>query len=347
MEHHHQYIYDYYAIPVDSLVNGLFIVFRNADGTLTGKDDSGNDIFLNLNGTSPSSAFNGITATLSSSAVSDILWSNGSTTSEISVAQGGTYTVSFIDDNGCMVSDTTQVNQVQGADLNLGADRILCSGESVTINAGSGFAQYTWNTGATQSSIQVNTNGVYGLTAVSAEGCTASDSVNVQVINAPVAQFSYAASNGLLVSFIDQSTGPAAYAWDFESDGIVDLTLPGNQQHEFDSAGVYTVRLVVSNLCGTDTLEAIVDLSGAIGFETHSNKTLRMWPNPARDFINIALNTPGNATCRIWDVAGRLVKEYLLDGNTHKLDVYVLQPGIYAFELVNGDEFIVEKIVIH
>ena len=339
-------IYDYYAIPVDSLVNGLFIVFRNADGTLTGKDDSGNDIFLNLNGPFPGSTFNGITATLNSSPVSAILWSNGSSTSEILVSQGGTYTVSFIDDNGCVVSDTTQVNQAQGAEINLGADRILCNGESATLNAGSGFAQYTWNTGATQSSIQVNTNGVYGLTAVSSEGCTASDSVNVQVINAPVAQFSYAASNGLLVSFIDQSTGPAAYAWDFESDGIVDLTLPGNQQHEFDSAGVYTVRLVVSNLCGSDTLEAIVDLSSAIGFETHSNKMLRMWPNPASDYINIALNTPVNTTCRIWDISGRLVREYLWDGEPQKLDVSSIHPGVYAIEIVSGDGSIVKKIII-
>jgi hypothetical protein len=340
-------VYDYYSIPADSAVNGLFMVFRNADGTLTGKDDNGNDIFLNLNGSSPNSGFDGVTASVISSAVSSILWSTGAGSSEIEVSQGGIYTVSFIDNNGCIASDTTIVNQAQAVDINLGADRILCNGESVTLNAGSGYIQYSWNTGATQSSIQVNNNGVYGLTALSEEGCIASDSVNVQVINAPVAQFSYTASNGLLVTFTDQSTGPASYAWDFEADGIVDLTLPGNQQHAFDSAGVYTVRLVVTNLCGSDTLEAIIDLSGAIGFETYTNKTFRVWPNPANDFINITLNTATGYLCRISDVSGRLIKEQRIAGEVQKLDVSYLQPGVYIVEVIDGDFTSSNKIIIH
>jgi len=87
-------------------------------------------------------------------------------------------------------------------------------------------------------------------------------------------------------------------------------------------------------------------LSSAIGFETHSNKMLRMWPNPASDYINIALNRSVNTTCRIWDISGRLVREYLWDGEPQKLDVSSIHPGVYAIEIVSGDGSIVKKIII-
>ena len=43
----------YYGLAPGTSINGLFIVFRNADGTQTGKDDLDNDIFLDLSGPTP------------------------------------------------------------------------------------------------------------------------------------------------------------------------------------------------------------------------------------------------------------------------------------------------------
>ena len=44
----------YYSVPEEiTSISGLFMVFRNADGTEEGKDDNGNDIFLNLQGSEP------------------------------------------------------------------------------------------------------------------------------------------------------------------------------------------------------------------------------------------------------------------------------------------------------
>lgn len=55
------------------------------------------------------------------------------------------------------------------------------------------------------------------------------------------------------VQFTDQSQGNVtSWAWDFNSDGVVDSVLQ-NPQYEFANPGTYTVSLTVSGTDGNDT----------------------------------------------------------------------------------------------
>jgi hypothetical protein len=221
-------VYDYYDVPLDSTVNGLFMVFRNADGTLTGKDDAGNDIFLNLSTTIPSTAFSGVTASIEQSNVVSVNWSDGSSNSILSTNMPGIYTVSIVSDNGCILNDTAEVVAVPNAQVSLGADRILCQGETVTLNAGNGFSSYSWSNGSNQNSVVISTSGTFAVVVETVEGCVAADSVNVQVINPPMASFVVASVVDSIANFTDLSSGPANYAWDFNGDGSTDNTLNGD-----------------------------------------------------------------------------------------------------------------------
>ena len=72
---------------------------------------------------------------------------------------------------------------------------------------------------------------------------------------APVADFAGAPTTGtapLLVRFTDASTGePAAWAWDFDDDGVVD-SRERHPQFGFAAAGLYSVRLTAANAAGAD-----------------------------------------------------------------------------------------------
>ena len=73
---------------------------------------------------------------------------------------------------------------------------------------------------------------------------------------APTAAFTADTTSGtapLAVSFTDESTGtaPLTYAWDFDNDGTVDST-DQNPSYEYSVAGIYSVKLTVTNTAGSD-----------------------------------------------------------------------------------------------
>jgi gliding motility-associated-like protein len=65
--------------------------------------------------------------------------------------------------------------------VNLGPDRSICTGQSTTLDAGSGLSSYLWSTGATTRTINVDSVGTYWV-RVSNYNCTASDTINVSYL---------------------------------------------------------------------------------------------------------------------------------------------------------------------
>lgn len=117
-------------------------------------------------------------------------WSNGATTSSISVAPTATtvYTVT-VSRNGCAgtstASRTVNVSTTPIAGINASASTI-CNGQSTTLSA-TGTGTYSWSNGATTSSIVVSPNAftTYFVTVNNA-GCTAVASRDI-VVNSTVA----------------------------------------------------------------------------------------------------------------------------------------------------------------
>lgn len=62
--------------------------------------------------------------------------------------------------------------------VSLGPDQLLTSG-SIILDAGTGFSQYLWNTGATTQTISVSAGGNYSVIVTSDKGCSGSDQVGV------------------------------------------------------------------------------------------------------------------------------------------------------------------------
>jgi len=93
-----------------------------------------------------------------------ILWSTGDTTSTITVQPTQTTTYSVTIDDGissCTDDVTITVNDPQ---VNLGPDQTVCQGDSVLLDAGSGYNYYSWSTGETSQSIYASQGGNYDAT---------------------------------------------------------------------------------------------------------------------------------------------------------------------------------------
>jgi PKD repeat protein len=328
-------IYDYYGIDAGTPVNGLFMVFRNADGTAEGKDENGNDIFLDLSGMIPTSSFEGISSQLETSGYNGILWSNGATTPTISVTQAGTYSVTVFGVTGCNASDTIVVTSGSAPIVNLGPDEVLCNSQSTTLSAGAGFASYSWAHGPTTESVNVFFGGTYTVTVTNNQGCSATDAITITENVTPSAAFTWLESNGLMITFTPSAVSAGnSFAWDFDTNGSVDNTNAGVVNYTYPSTGQYEATLTVTNVCGTNTSSQNLALIG-LGINTAADsKGLKLSPNPSSE--SITLSADGNiGNLQFYNSIGQMVKQINLSSEKQtSISVQDLNKGVYFIKQV-------------
>jgi len=138
--------------------------------------------------TSPNNAIScNTTAVISASATGgtgtlNYSWSNGATTPS-TVVYSGTYVITVTDANGCSASNSVNVIAANSTLLvSINQPSMLCNGATTILTASptGGFGSYTysWNTGATSSSIVAGA-GNYCVTVTDGNGCLATACITV------------------------------------------------------------------------------------------------------------------------------------------------------------------------
>ncbi len=118
--------------------------------------------------------------TLSTLLPGSYLWSDGSTTSSVTVSQTGIYVLTLTTAD-CVQRDTVLVNVQSLPVVDFGPDTTLCPGAALVLNAGNPGATYTWQDGSTASQFTVTNPGLYG-TTVAFGRCAATDSIEVYYV---------------------------------------------------------------------------------------------------------------------------------------------------------------------
>lgn len=114
-------------------------------------------------------------------------WSTGETTESILVNPlvSSNYSLTVSDANLLMATDEVAVTVHEAPLVNLGADLTLLQGYLASLDAGSGFETYLWNTGETTQQITVSLQGIYSVTVTNANFCSGEDEIQLTVINSP------------------------------------------------------------------------------------------------------------------------------------------------------------------
>ena len=180
-------------------------------------------------------------------------------------ASAGTGTFSLVytyTDGTCVGTDTQMVIVNETTVIDLGADQFACDGETIVLHAGLDFI-YEWNTGATDSTINVNTSGLYSVTITSQNGCESSSDVNI-VFN-PLPGVDLGQDQNLCMGdtlILDAGIGDT-YFW---NDGTTLSTL------ETTISGLYSVTVTSADGCVKDDdiivtfHEVNLDLGSDTGF---------------------------------------------------------------------------------
>jgi gliding motility-associated-like protein len=113
------------------------------------------------------------------------LWNTGSNDSSIIADTTGRYWVEVTNLCG-FDDDTVRINYIVPINFDLGNDTILCPGESITLDAPAHQADYLWNDGSTDSTLQVSNNGTFSVTATNLCG-SFSDQIEVSYDSIPIA----------------------------------------------------------------------------------------------------------------------------------------------------------------
>ncbi|MCI4670281.1 MAG: PKD domain-containing protein [Bacteroidia bacterium] len=263
---------------------------------------------------------------------SEFLWSTGDTTPTLTLTMPDTISVTVFEPRGCVLTDTIFVTGFDSfPQINLGPDFASCV--SASLNANFPNATYVWSNGDSTEQIEVFSSGVYTVEVINPNGCSGADTIGVLINPAPLAQFSPSIT-GFNVFFINQSTF-GTYEWDFGDGQTSNSVAPF---HVYQDTGVFVVRLITTNECGSDTSsQEIRIIDPSVSVEDASLGAFRLYPIPARNQVSIEwIGISGEVDMEVLDSRGKKVfTEQTLanEGRVDKISLELLPEGIYLLRI--------------
>ena len=177
---------------------------------------------VTINGTT--SFCYGSSTTLTASGANTYVWSTEEATNNITVTNGGIFSVTGTNANNCQGMATAETFVLPLPTPVISGDTVICSYETTTLIAGGGV-EYEWITGDTSNQIQV-TAGTYSVTVTDIYGCHATTSQTVTVLPSSLQQLSILAkthADGTPYMLIYPQAG-LLYQWYRDGDAISGAT---------------------------------------------------------------------------------------------------------------------------
>jgi len=121
------------------------------------------------------------------------VWNTGATTSNISNLSSGEYKVKITDAQGCAYFKTFIIENPPKFEIDLGENRTLCNGQTLTLNIAINDPQatYLWTGDNGFSSntplVTLSEKGTYTATVTTKDGCIATDAITIESANTQIA----------------------------------------------------------------------------------------------------------------------------------------------------------------
>ena len=285
---------------------------------------------------------------------SNYVWSSGSTNQTINVLNAGTYIVNVTNPStGCVASDTVLI-EASPLTVSLGPDRVICPGETVTLDAGAIPTGYLWSTGAITQTIQVTTAGTYSVQVSDNLGCVLNDDIILTTGTAPTAGYSTNGNNLPLftpMTFTDASTnGAVSWFWDFGDGNTSTLQ---NPTHTYLAMGAFNVCLTVSNgtctntFCDITTINAPVDIVDPL-----FDGSVQLYPNPnnGQFSLDFDLAKATDLEISVISLTGQTVYAKSLRGvrfHHEAIEMNDVASGMYFVRIIsNKGAEMIQKIIV-
>ena len=254
-------------------------------------------------------------------------------TSESGDVSSDTQTVTVIDDVNPTITAPTSVdvfsnNECTAINVSLGSATTSdnCSVSSVTNDAPTAYE-------VGETTVTWTVTDASGNTATATQTVTVTDDTNPTVL---CNDLTLTLEEGIaVISALDLDDGS------FDECGEVELSI---NQTEFDEShiGDNIVALTVTDEYGnSSSCETTVTVEAGMGIEDNILANIYLYPNPTSDLVFIGgVDSELNAV--VYDLLGKQVmRKYI----TKKININILEKGVYFVKLSNGINYSVHKII--
>jgi hypothetical protein len=216
--------------------------------------------------------------------------------------------------------------------VNLGNDTGSCG--SYLLDAGNAGSSFLWQDNSTGQQLNVTLTGMYYVEVIAVSGCSASDTVAVEIFLPPTFVFHISPDticlNGGMIGLTASPAGGI-----FNGPGV-----SGNQLDPLTAGignhGIHYSYTDTNNCIYSIVDSVFIDVCNAIN--VFNTGALRCWPDPATDELFISTAQAGLLQIEITGSNGAVVRTQTVASNNGmiRLDVALLSPGIYFVKVENG-----------
>ncbi|MCS7084608.1 MAG: GEVED domain-containing protein, partial [Bacteroidia bacterium] len=246
---------------------------------------------------------------------------------------------------GCFVVDSVSIITLPSPRPDLGPDRTVCPGSTLTLDAGVPEAEYLWSNGAATPSISVSGEGEYWV-EVSYGICSARDTIRISFVPPPSVTAVLPDTVRVNKEFEVFAVGTAdEFRWEFGSSAVPQTgfgQIP--QTVYYTETGTKYVRLTVFNDgCAFVFADSIyvADSVSSRGGEPFDERFV-VYPNPAKDFATIRVPF-ADVRLEVYDAAARLVFDCVLKERETILPIDERLEGICQLKFVHGKRVIASR----
>lgn len=251
----------------------------------------------------------------------------------------------------------------------LGTNSICLSGSSATVmpnnmSLGNATVTYSWSASsgvgissstATSPVITFTANGNYVLTLTATNATTTHVSnVPVSVISCitPTAAFTIPTVGCVNVAITptNTSTGATSYVWSTTPSAFsINTTTSTAPNITFSNPNTYTVTLVASSGTSTTSVTHTITIASTcvgIAENTILSSNMHVYPNPAKDVLNIEVTTTENYSVTLTNLLGKVILTDKSSKEKASLNLNSVAPGIYFLTIDLKGEKATKKIIV-
>ena len=291
------------------------------------------------------------------------------TTARANQLTAGTYTVTITDQNGCTLTQELTVAPTLAPDDVLEPQAItLCTGQSVTVDAGAEWNAYRWTAdngfSSTAQRITIDQAGRYFLQVTSIRGCVAYDTLDLvttdNLIDAEFLLSTEIAAGDTVVLTEVSWPAPEQTVWLYD-ENVTTHQSDGEKEYViFPEPGEYSIKLVVMVGACMDVVEKKIIVSDRAAVAPTTNGRLGyvpkneylIYPNPNHGKFTLKVSTSRSQRVRVsvYDPLFKYRYHQQTFADTRSLeeemDLTQLKHGVYTLMIETADEIKILRFVI-